>query len=193
MSGADLGAHRVPQHVIAFVEQNREDLQRAVQDQNGFCAGLTSPRMRHSIAALKSRKGPVFRQWLEPHSLFLVTSNFNKCNGKFWSKGKESRIRCSQVSCGWPSHPAIDRAINKSIEYLVDGSPDNCSWRWGAEPGWGHVRPDERGCGEQRDFWFSPSAVSELYANMEAVSRRNYGGEAMGGWAEENGFQSWLV
>ena len=45
----------------------------------------------------------------------------------------------------------------------------------------GHVRPDECGCGEQCDFWFSPSAVGELYANMEAVSRRSYGSEAMCG------------
>jgi hypothetical protein len=43
-SGADLEAHRVPQHVIAFVEQNRENLQRAAQDQNGFRAGLTSTK-----------------------------------------------------------------------------------------------------------------------------------------------------
>jgi hypothetical protein len=43
-SGADLEAHRVPQNVIAFVEQNREHLQRAAQDQNGFRAGLTSTK-----------------------------------------------------------------------------------------------------------------------------------------------------
>ncbi|KAH9958569.1 hypothetical protein BC827DRAFT_554734 [Russula dissimulans] len=41
-SGADLEAHRVPQHVIAFVEQNREHLQRTAQDQNGFRIALTS-------------------------------------------------------------------------------------------------------------------------------------------------------
>ena len=41
-SGADLEAHHVPPHVIAFVEQNREHLQRAAQDQNAFRAGLTS-------------------------------------------------------------------------------------------------------------------------------------------------------
>ncbi|KAI9512951.1 hypothetical protein F5148DRAFT_560177 [Russula earlei] len=43
-SGADLEAHRVPQNVIAFVEQNREHLQRAAQDQKGFRAGLTSTK-----------------------------------------------------------------------------------------------------------------------------------------------------
>ena len=43
-SGAELEAHRVPQHVITFVEQNREHLQRAAQDQNGFRAGLTSTK-----------------------------------------------------------------------------------------------------------------------------------------------------
>ena len=41
-SGADLEAHLVPQHVIAFIEQNREQLQRAAQDQSGFRAGITS-------------------------------------------------------------------------------------------------------------------------------------------------------
>jgi hypothetical protein len=43
-SGAELEAHHVPQHVITFVEQNREHLQRAAQDQNGFRAGLTSTK-----------------------------------------------------------------------------------------------------------------------------------------------------
>ena len=43
-SGADLEAHRVPPNVIASVEQNREHLQRAAQDQNGFRAGLTSTK-----------------------------------------------------------------------------------------------------------------------------------------------------
>jgi len=38
-SGASLEAHRVPQHVIGFVEQNREQLQRARQDQNWFRVG----------------------------------------------------------------------------------------------------------------------------------------------------------
>jgi hypothetical protein len=40
-SGADLDVHRVPQHVIAFVEQNRDQLWRAAQDQSGFRAGIT--------------------------------------------------------------------------------------------------------------------------------------------------------
>jgi hypothetical protein len=39
ISGADLEAHYVPQHVITFVEQNRESLQRAARDQ---VAGLSS-------------------------------------------------------------------------------------------------------------------------------------------------------
>ena len=43
-SGAELEAHHVPQHVITFVEQNREHLQRAAQDQNGFRRGLTSTK-----------------------------------------------------------------------------------------------------------------------------------------------------
>ena len=43
-SGADLEAHHVPPHVIEFVEQHRDHLQRAAQDQNGFRAGLTSTK-----------------------------------------------------------------------------------------------------------------------------------------------------
>ena len=43
-SGAELWAHHVPQHIITFVEQNREHLQRAAQDQNGFRAGRTSTK-----------------------------------------------------------------------------------------------------------------------------------------------------
>jgi hypothetical protein len=44
MSGAELVAHHVPQIVITFVEQNREHIQRAAQDQNRFRAGLTSTK-----------------------------------------------------------------------------------------------------------------------------------------------------
>jgi hypothetical protein len=44
-SGAELEAHHVPQHVIVFVEQNRDHLQRTAQDQNGFRTGLTSTRV----------------------------------------------------------------------------------------------------------------------------------------------------
>ena len=43
-SGANLEAHRVPQHVIAFVERNRENLQRAAQYQSGFRADVTSTK-----------------------------------------------------------------------------------------------------------------------------------------------------
>jgi hypothetical protein len=41
-SGADLEAHRVPPQIVAFVEQHRDQLQRAAQDQNGFRTCLTS-------------------------------------------------------------------------------------------------------------------------------------------------------
>ena len=41
MFGADSEAHRVPPHIVAFVEQRRDQLQRAAQDQNGFRTGLT--------------------------------------------------------------------------------------------------------------------------------------------------------
>ena len=43
-SAPDLEAHHVPPHVIEFVEQHRDHLQRAAQDQNGFRAGLTSTK-----------------------------------------------------------------------------------------------------------------------------------------------------
>jgi hypothetical protein len=56
-SGADLEAHRVPQHVIAFVEQNRLNLQRALQDQNGFRAGLTSTNPDHQQLQQLQRQG----------------------------------------------------------------------------------------------------------------------------------------
>ena len=42
-SGADLEAHRVPQHVIAFVEQNRKQLQRAAQDPAQQSAQIAQP------------------------------------------------------------------------------------------------------------------------------------------------------
>ena len=43
-SGAELEAHSVPRHIVEFVEQHRDNLQRAAQDQNGFRAGLTSTK-----------------------------------------------------------------------------------------------------------------------------------------------------
>jgi hypothetical protein len=44
-SGADLEARRFTSHIVAFVEQHRDKLQRAVQDQNGFRTGLTSKNL----------------------------------------------------------------------------------------------------------------------------------------------------
>ena len=41
---SELRTHHVPEHVISFVEQNREHLQRAAQDQSGFRAGVTSTK-----------------------------------------------------------------------------------------------------------------------------------------------------
>ena len=41
---AELAANRVPEHIIAFVEQNRGHLKRAAQDQNGYRAGLITTR-----------------------------------------------------------------------------------------------------------------------------------------------------
>ena len=43
-SGAKLEVYHVPQYIITFVEQNREHLQRAAQDQNGFRTGLASTK-----------------------------------------------------------------------------------------------------------------------------------------------------
>ena len=43
-SDADLEAHRVPSHIVSFVDQHRDHLQRAAQDQNGFGACLTSAK-----------------------------------------------------------------------------------------------------------------------------------------------------
>ncbi|KAH9178374.1 hypothetical protein EDB89DRAFT_1170790 [Lactarius sanguifluus] len=37
-SGAELEGHRVPPHIVAFLEQHRDNLQRAAQDQNVFRA-----------------------------------------------------------------------------------------------------------------------------------------------------------
>jgi hypothetical protein len=43
-SDADLEAHHVPQHMIAFVDQNGEHLQRAAQELYGFRASLRSTK-----------------------------------------------------------------------------------------------------------------------------------------------------
>ena len=77
-SGADLEAHHVPPNIIAFVEQNREHLQRAAQDQNGFRAGLTSTKnappdnraqVNHGSALLPMARPPQFmpgQQQMQP-------------------------------------------------------------------------------------------------------------------------------
>jgi hypothetical protein len=49
VSAAELEAHRVPQHVIAYVEHNREDLKRLAQNPR-FCTSFTpigSPQFVH--------------------------------------------------------------------------------------------------------------------------------------------------
>ncbi len=43
-SRANLEAHRVPSPIVAFVEQHRDNLQRAAQDQNVFLRGVTSTK-----------------------------------------------------------------------------------------------------------------------------------------------------
>jgi hypothetical protein len=57
-SGADLEAHRIPQHIIAFVEQNRDHLQRTAQDQNGFRAALTSTKAPQLDNRAQFNQGP---------------------------------------------------------------------------------------------------------------------------------------
>ena len=68
-SGADLEVHHVPPNVIAFVEQNREHLQREAQGQNGFRDGLTSTKnapldnraqVNHGSALLNMARPPQF-------------------------------------------------------------------------------------------------------------------------------------
>jgi hypothetical protein len=60
-------------------------------------------------------------------------------------QGKSNPLQPGQL---WLALPSSHRPRNQQIQYLVDGSPDNCFWQWGTEPGWGHVHPNERGCGE---------------------------------------------
>jgi hypothetical protein len=61
-SGAELRAHHVPQHIITFVEQNREHLRRAAQDLSGLRAGLTSTRtqVNHTPALQTSTRRQQF-------------------------------------------------------------------------------------------------------------------------------------
>ncbi|KAH9029865.1 hypothetical protein EDB85DRAFT_1891902 [Lactarius pseudohatsudake] len=46
-SRADLEAHRVPSPIVAFVEQHRDHLQRAAQDQNGPLRATESPPLTY--------------------------------------------------------------------------------------------------------------------------------------------------
>ena len=49
-SVANLEAHRIPQHVIAFIEQNRVTLQRAAQDQREYRANASNIAMGVQMA-----------------------------------------------------------------------------------------------------------------------------------------------
>ena len=61
ISGADLEAHRIPSHIVAFVEQHRDNLQHAAQDQNGFQAGLTSTKNLLLDNRVQINQAPAFQ------------------------------------------------------------------------------------------------------------------------------------
>ena len=121
-SGAELEAHRVPQHVITFVEQGQEHLQRLAQDQNGFRAGLTSTRTHHLITALRSIM-LAFKHWLDCNSLFLVTSSLNSCNGRALLKepGKPNMLQSAQLFNNRPHVPPSTSTSDECIQHAVNG------------------------------------------------------------------------
>lgn len=69
-SGADPETHQVPPHVIAFMEQNREHLQRVVQGKMGSVLFLHRVRVHYSITAYRSI---VVCAWLDRRATSLYT------------------------------------------------------------------------------------------------------------------------
>ena len=65
-SDADLEAHRVLQHVIAFVEQKKERLQRAAQDQSRFRAGITSTKNAPLDHRTQANEAPGLQTMVRP-------------------------------------------------------------------------------------------------------------------------------
>ncbi|KAI9434181.1 hypothetical protein H4582DRAFT_2075482 [Lactarius indigo] len=65
-SAADLEAHRVPPHIVAFVDGHRDNLQRAAQDQNKFLASFTSTKNLPLDNRAQINPAPAFQGMVSP-------------------------------------------------------------------------------------------------------------------------------
>ncbi|KAH9972703.1 hypothetical protein BGW80DRAFT_339666 [Lactifluus volemus] len=79
-SGADLEAHRIPRHIIAFAEQNRDHLQRTARNQNGFRATLTSTKAPQLDNRVQFNQGSALQAMDRLLSLWQVS--FSNCSGR---------------------------------------------------------------------------------------------------------------
>ena len=66
-SGADLEAHRVPPHIVAFVEHRRDQLQRAAHGQSGFRTGLTYLKNLPHDNRAQINQAAAFQGTVPPH------------------------------------------------------------------------------------------------------------------------------
>jgi hypothetical protein len=118
-SGADLEAHRVPQHVILFVEQNREHLQRAAQTQNEFRAGLTSTKNAPLDNRTQVNQGSTLQTMARPPQLMPGHQQFQQLQRQalVQGQGKSSPLQPSQMfntAVGPPIRPSTAQPGNGS-------------------------------------------------------------------------------
>jgi hypothetical protein len=118
-SGAELEAHRVPQHVILFVEQNREHLQRAAQTQNEFRAGLTSTKNPPLDNRTQVNQGSTLQTMARPPQLMPGHQQFQQLQRQalVQGQGKSSPLQPSQIfntAVGPPIRPSTAQSANGS-------------------------------------------------------------------------------
>jgi hypothetical protein len=106
-SGAELEAHHVPQHVITFVEQNREHLQRAAQDQNGFRAGLTSTKNAPLDNRTQVNHAPALQALSRPQQFIPVHQQPQQLQrqGLVQGPGKPNTLQSAQLFNSGPHVP----------------------------------------------------------------------------------------
>jgi hypothetical protein len=113
-SGAELEAHHLPQHVITFVEQNRENLQRAAQDQNGFRTGLTSTKNAPLDNRAQVNHAPALQALARPQQ-FIPGHQQLQRQGVVQGPGKPNTLQSAQLfNSGSHVPPSTPQTMNAS-------------------------------------------------------------------------------
>ena len=111
-SGAELEAHRIPQHIIEFVEQNRDNLQRTAQDQNGFRAALTSTKAPQLDNRAQFSQGSALQAMGRPQ---LMASQLQQLQRQgLGPQGKPNTLQNAQLFNNGVGRPPTGQSMNAS-------------------------------------------------------------------------------